>query len=339
MARFRAKLQSASVVAAVPKKPAVSRIFSAGYIPYLILLHSDGHFADIRILSQRLCAPLGGLGPSLTATLSAILASTQLSISTTPTIPPSVTAPTAVSSVLATATLAPDLGNPAYILSYPSCAQICNNETIVIGKAIGAPYGYASDILLACGPDFRAATAGCEAATCRPLEYQNTQLLAQQLCGSYYNSNATLSSAVTAAIASATAEAEAATDGKDPTDVSVYPPCGQQCIPQNNFNGCGSNTNLLCICQGIEFNNAINRCERDNCPPQDLQTIIYLAEKLCEPVGGILTNPINYTGPTNNFTNGSSPPVPFTGAAAGLQGSFAGYAMGFLAVGLGFLML
>ncbi|KAL8935510.1 MAG: hypothetical protein Q9216_005388 [Gyalolechia sp. 2 TL-2023] len=301
--------------------------------------------SDIVTLSDRLCAPVDGFGPSLSATISAILGSTQLSISTTPTIPPSVTAATGVSSVLATATLAPDLGNPANIISYPNCAQICNNETIAVGKTTGALYGnipldsYASDQTLACGADFRAATAGCEAATCTPLEYQNTQLLAQELCGSLYVRNTTLGSSVEAAIASATAEAKAATENKDPTDVSIYPPCGQQCIPQNNFNGCGSLNNLLCVCQGVQFNDAINPCELNSCSPSELQTIVYLAQKLCEPVGGILTNPINYTGPVNNFTNGSSPPVPFVAEATSLHGSFVGSAVLLFAVGLGLVLL
>ena len=87
------------------------------------------------------------------------------------------------------------------------------------------PYGDLSNLEVLCGADFRAATAGCEAASCSPADNQATQLLAQQLCGSLYNSNATLSTSVSAAIASATAAAQAATEGKDPTDLSVYPAC------------------------------------------------------------------------------------------------------------------
>lgn len=78
--------------------------------------------ADITTLSGRLCAPVGGFGTSLLATLSALVSSTQSSISTATTIPTDVIRTTAVSSVLATATLAPNLGNPANILSYPICA-------------------------------------------------------------------------------------------------------------------------------------------------------------------------------------------------------------------------
>lgn len=104
--------------------------------------------------------------------------------------------------------------------------QICNLEILAIAEAIGTPYSDTRDITTLCSPRFRADNAGCQTATCSPLDSQNTQLLAQQLCGSLYSSNATLSSSAQAAVASATAEARAATEGKDPTDISVYPPCG-----------------------------------------------------------------------------------------------------------------
>ena len=186
----------------------------------------------------------------------------------------------------------------------PSTQQICNNETIVVGKVIGAPYGDIDNLEVACAPPFRSANAGCQAATCSPEEYTTTQSLAQRLCGSVYSSNATLSSSVSSAIASATSAAKVATEGKDPTDLANFPPCGvsrwplsatpshpgkiyelnknrtdpascffqQKCIPQNNYNGCGSGTNLECICQGIQFNKAINTCELSTCSPTDLQS-------------------------------------------------------------------
>lgn len=296
--------------------------------------------SDIAILSQRLCAPVGGIGPAVSATLNAILSATPILIPTTPAINPSLTAATAVSSILATATLTPNLGNPANILSFPLCAQICNNETVAIAGATSNPYGDLTNLRNLCGPRFRSAEAGCQAATCNIQDYQNTQILAQQLCDPLYSGDLALGSSVTAAIASATAEAKAATEGKDPTDLSVYPPCGKLCIPQENLYGCGSLSNRLCVCQGIQFNSRINPCELNNCSPAELQTIIYLAEKLCEPVGGILTNPINYTGPpTGNFTNGSSsPPAPFTGEAVGLQTRLVGYLVAVLAVGVGLWM-
>lgn len=103
--------------------------------------------------------------------------------------------------------------------------QICSNETARISQQVGAPFPDLTNTKVACSPEFRAATAGCEAATCSPADYQTTQLLAQQLCGYLYQSNATLSSSVASAIASATAAAKLATEGKDPTDLSVLPPC------------------------------------------------------------------------------------------------------------------
>ena len=46
----------------------------------------------------------------------------------------------------------------------------------------------------------------------------------------------------------------------------------QKCIKQNNYNGCGSNTNLECVCQGIQFNQAINPCEVNGCSADELQS-------------------------------------------------------------------
>ncbi|KAL8789936.1 MAG: hypothetical protein Q9195_006597 [Heterodermia aff. obscurata] len=304
------------------------------------------------------------------------LATSQSSLSATPTIPAGITRVSQLFSVLATASTTPDLGNPANIANYPLCAQICTNDTIVIGKQVGTPYGDGDSLEVLCSPRFRAANAGCQAATCTPDEYTTTQILAQQLCGSLYNANATLSSSVSSAVASATSAAKAATEGKDPTDLANFPPCGvsrlasssvhlpthphdrmyevvrkadlcplpqQKCIPQNNYNGCGSNTNLECICQGIQFNQAINTCELSTCSPADLQTISFLAEKLCEPVGGILTFPVNYTGPTpsntTNTTLSSPSPVPFTGEAGKVRKGWVGYSVAVVAIGLGVLML
>ncbi|KAL8870683.1 MAG: hypothetical protein Q9174_003328, partial [Haloplaca sp. 1 TL-2023] len=294
--------------------------------------HADS-LEDIDTLSGRLCQPVGGLGPQALQTISAILATTELSISATPTIPPGITQPSRVSSVLATATLTPDRGNPADITTYPECAQYCNNATIAAGAALGSPANVNSVENL-CSPDFRSLTAGCEIATCSDADYLNTQVLAQQLCGSYYAQNATLGSAVSEAVASATAIAKEATDGKDETQVSSLPPCGQQCITPDNLRGCGSLSNLQCVCQGIQFNEAIGPCETESCPPDDLLAIVFLAEKLCRPVGGILTNPVNYTGsvPSNgsmapgpNMGGGNST-VPFTGEAATMSmgGGFMG---------------
>ena len=52
-----------------------------------------------------------------------------------------------------------------------------------------------------------------------------TDVLSQEFCGPLYSSNTSLGSAVSSALASSTPIAIAATAGKDPTDVSNYPPC------------------------------------------------------------------------------------------------------------------
>ncbi|KAI4238057.1 MAG: hypothetical protein LQ352_007900 [Teloschistes flavicans] len=303
---------------------------------------SSQELRDITTLSQRLCAPVGGFGTSLLATISA-LSTKQYSISTTPTIPPGVTGQPAVSSILATATPAPNLGNPADILTYPQCAQYCNNVTVAIGGTPrGTPAGNPSDLTVACSANFRSLTAGCEAAICNATDYQKTQLLAQQLCGSYYNQNATLSASVASAIASQTAVAKDATGGKDPSDLSNYPACGKTCIPQDNYHGCGSVTNLECTCQGIQSNQGLGACEVTTCSPSELERIVYLAEKLCVPVGGILTNPVNYTGTngttsTNGTTMGT--PAPFTGEGSSLARGIAGSMVAGGALVLGILVL
>ncbi|KAI4099236.1 MAG: hypothetical protein L6R37_006038 [Teloschistes peruensis] len=312
---------------------------SSYYDPRLLILM----IPDISTLSQRLCAPVGGFGTSLLATFSA-LSTQQYSISTTPTIPPSVTNQPAVSSILATATPAPNLGNPADLSTYPQCAQYCNNNTVAIGgNPVGTPAGNPGDLTVACSARFRSLTAGCEAAICNATDYQKTQLLAQQLCGSYYNQNATLSASVESAIASQTAIAKAATQGKNPTQISNYPACGQKCIPQNNYNGCGSLTNLQCTCQGIQSNQGLAACEVGTCSEADLGPILYLAEKLCVPVGGILTNPYNNTATnatatsSNDTTMGT--PAPFTGEGNHLAGGFVGAVVAAGAGVVGVLML
>ncbi|KAI4222756.1 MAG: hypothetical protein L6R36_005914 [Xanthoria steineri] len=255
--------------------------------------------------------------------LTPVLAQDSTSVTATPTIPATVTSVQQVNSIFATASTAPDVGNPGNINDYPLCAQICNNETI----AINFVDGDTTDVRVLCGPQFRALTAGCQAATCDADEQTQIDLLTTQFCGSLYNANATYSSQVSVAVASATALAIAATQGKDPNVVADFPACAQSCITQNNFNGCGGNI-PLCVCQGIEFNAAVGPCQTGNCNPEDLFATLYLAETLCEPYGGILTNPINYTaavanGTVTNSTNttaGNPSPSPFTGEATQAHG-------------------
>ncbi|KAI4265441.1 MAG: hypothetical protein L6R38_009422 [Xanthoria sp. 2 TBL-2021] len=224
-----------------------------------------------------------------------VLAQDTTSITATPTIPATVTSVQEVNNIFATASTAPDVGNPGSINDYPLCAQICNNETL----AIDLVEGDTKDVRVLCGPEYRALTAGCQAVTCDADEQTQIGLLTTQFCGSLYNANATYSSEVSVAVASATALAIAATQGKDPTDLANFPECATANVHDS--------------------------------------ATLYLAEILCEPVGGILTNPINYTAAVANgtVTNGTnttvgSPapsPSPFTGEATPARGG-GGLALG-----------
>lgn len=68
--------------------------------------------------------------------------------------------------------------------------------------------------------------------------------------------------------------------------------------------------------------------------------ILYLAEKLCVPVGGILTHPYNNAG-SNGTTNGTTmgTSVPFTGEGNHLTNGFAGAVVAAGALAVGILML
>lgn len=66
-----------------------------------------------------------------------------------------------------------------------------------------------------------------------------------------------------------------------------------------------------------------------------MAAIVFLAEKLCEPVGGVLTHPVNYTG---NATASSSL-VPFTGEAAAVGAGGLGMVIAAVMVGVGVLIL
>lgn len=87
------------------------------------MIHSH---IEVNLIDAALCASVGGFGAILSEG-ERVLASTQLLIPTTPTYPPDVTGINQASVILATATPAPDLGNPATPPSngfqvYPPCA-------------------------------------------------------------------------------------------------------------------------------------------------------------------------------------------------------------------------
>ena len=155
-----------------------------------------------------------------------------------------------------------NIGNASDIKTYPLCAvspnsqppqipeltisiqQTCSNATAISLGPIS--FSTAFD----CGPQFRSMTAECEKVTCSDADYNSqyltilleryknkgvimanapshctaTQTLAQQLCGPFYTNGSIPSSSVAAAIASATAIADA-NAGKDPFDIGSYPAC------------------------------------------------------------------------------------------------------------------
>lgn len=78
---------------------------------------------EIADLSNPLCAPVNGQPPSVITAIDSYLATASLTASGVPTsLPADATAVTAVSAILASATLMPNLGNPADISVYPLCS-------------------------------------------------------------------------------------------------------------------------------------------------------------------------------------------------------------------------
>ncbi|KAL8805250.1 MAG: hypothetical protein Q9200_005495, partial [Gallowayella weberi] len=269
-------------------------------------------------------------------TVTPVLATTSVMIAT-PTLPTSVTSVQQVNSVLATASTSPALGSPGSLNNYPLCAQICNNETLSTGLASGAGLasGDFNDLRTLCGPEIRGLTSGCQAATCDAAEQNRTNILSQQLCGSLYNANATYSSQVSVAVASATAAAIAATKGKDPLKVSDYPKCARpimKCLLTLPFSA-SNHVSLKTITTAVEPTSP---------------SVLYLAEVLCESEGGILTHPINYTSAVNNgtirngtnTTVGAPSPSPFRGAGTQERSNSVGVLIvtGF-AIAVGMIML
>ncbi|KAL8664213.1 MAG: hypothetical protein Q9168_007951 [Polycauliona sp. 1 TL-2023] len=190
-------------------------------------------------LAKKHCASAGGIAPVETTVQSSILASSQVQIPTTASFPASLSAVDQASSILATATPAPNLGNPATNV-YPDCTNKCVNETAAI---LTEP----NNLSQVCGLQYRLQTAVCEAALCSDSDRQNTQLLAQQICRPFYANNATLGSSVIAAIASATPVAKAAVAGKTITDQSTWPQCA------------------TCLCGNAAAIAPLDACEDDTC--------------------------------------------------------------------------
>ncbi|KAL9596663.1 MAG: hypothetical protein Q9219_005658 [cf. Caloplaca sp. 3 TL-2023] len=183
----------------------------------------DELIKDINQLGDKLCRPVGGVGPTISVAEESVLASTQLMIPATPTYPPSVTGLDQASSILATASLTPNLGNPlggSEENAYPTCAGTCVNQTAAL---LTDPHSLSE----VCGVEYRTQNAVCEVALCLNREKQITQLLGQQACRPYYAaSNSTLGAAVSASLASATPIAQAAVaSNPDVLNVANYPAC------------------------------------------------------------------------------------------------------------------
>ncbi|KAL8648686.1 MAG: hypothetical protein Q9226_005898, partial [Calogaya cf. arnoldii] len=230
-------------------------------------------------LAAALCAPVGDIAPIESAIQSSILASSQLQIRTTVSFAPSVTGVDQASSILATATPAPNLGNPASNV-YPDCTLTCVEET---ADLITEP----NNLNQICGVLYRTQTAVCEAALCPDIDRQNTQLLAQQICRPFYQNNVALGSSVIASIASATPIAQAAVAGKNATNQSIWPQCAQTCQNSTNFGGCGLLTNQRCLCGNSTAVAPLADCEDATCSTDDRIRTNAIGYQLCANFSGI----------------------------------------------------
>ncbi|KAL8885706.1 MAG: hypothetical protein Q9205_007703 [Flavoplaca limonia] len=220
----------------------------------------------------------------------------------------------------------PNLGDPSLLASYPACAAQC--QILVINRPSN-PCGFTTSNNLTCQCDFgnRAATAACEKVTCSPTDYDNTQTLAQELCGPLYTNGTLNPTSVTSAIASATAAASAAVEGKDVTDPNDYPDCATACQEQNlPASGCGSLANTSCACNSPAIVTTTGQCEQQTCSPEDLRATMFLAYRLCAGVGGPgnTSEVANQTIATQTAGSVPLPPtgvpggvVPFTGGVVG----------------------
>lgn len=277
---------------------------------------------QIRELSVPLCAPFGGQPASVVSAIVSYLSTAGLTTAAgVPTLPADATAVSAVSAILATATLEPDLGNPADILNYPICAQTCSNESVAIAGCD------LSNIECTCGAAFRSASAACEEISCTTEERATVSSLAQELCGGVYRNSPSLGSSVSSAVAAAQTVA-ASIASKDPTKSANYPLCAQKCQNATILSsGCGSLSNRTCVCKAAASDPSfadLNTCEETTCSASDLQITQDLAYALCNPVGGIGSNVSNAT---YSAAAGTSTPTAFTGDAAAVTERVVGWSV------------
>ncbi|KAL8981586.1 MAG: hypothetical protein Q9177_005523 [Variospora cf. flavescens] len=225
-------------------------------------------------------------------------------------------------SVFIALTIAQSLGDPALLSSYPRCSANCQIQ-VINGPNNPCAFTTSNNLTCQCDASNRAATASCEKVSCSTDEYATTQTLAQQLCSPLYDNGTLSGPSVSATIGTATAAADAAVAGKDPTNPDDYPPCGTSCQLQNlPTSGCGSLANPSCLCTR-SANTAIGDCELRTCPDEDLQTIAYLVYRLCRFEGlGNASAVANQTVATQTAGSVAMPPtesavMPFTGGVVG----------------------
>ncbi|CAO1605748.1 hypothetical protein XANCAGTX0491_009254 [Xanthoria calcicola] len=242
----------------------------------------------------------------------------------------------------------PTLGDPTLLASYPACAARCevaNNARPSAPCASSGP----NNVTCLCDAANRAAAAGCEKVTCTPTEYTTTQTLAQQLCDPLYANTTLNPTAVSSAIASAsaTAAAAAAVAGKDVTDATDYPPCAQSCLAQYlPASGCGSLSNVSCVCASPALVVDTGRCELATCSPADLAITTSLAQALCARAGGVGNSSAVANETIAGQANGSvpvaptgGPVVPFTGGVSGMGVEMGGWMVLVGGLAVGYLML
>ncbi|KAI4225395.1 MAG: hypothetical protein L6R36_003937 [Xanthoria steineri] len=239
----------------------------------------------------------------------------------------------------------PNLGDPRLLASYPACAARC--EVGILAQPSSPCGSDPNNATCLCDAGNRAASAGCEKVTCTPTEYTTTQTLAQQLCGPFYANNTLNPTAVTSAIASATAAAAAAIAGKDVANANDYPPCAQSCLAQYlPASGCGSLSNVTCVCNSPAIVVDTGRCELATCSPADLAITTSLAQALCARAGGIGNSSAVANETIAGQANGSvpvtptgAPVVPFTGGASGMGVEMGGWMVLVGGLAVGYLML
>ncbi|CAL8578734.1 hypothetical protein XPA_004507 [Xanthoria parietina] len=140
--------------------------------------------AQIAQLSSILCAPFGGLGPSVSSAVSSFFDTYTKTLPSTPYVVGTATAPPTASSTAAT--------------SLPQCYQTCLDQAAAANICPGG------DTTCQCQPAYRGFTATCHIQQCNKDDLQVVFDQSYRVCGPFYTSNPALSASVQSAIATAT---------------------------------------------------------------------------------------------------------------------------------------